>query len=70
MEAMSGAAGTDNARVLASAAAGDEIAFASIVAAHDDEMFRVCVAVCRDHAVATDAVQAAWAIAWRTTRWP
>lgn len=52
-------------RVLESAAAGDEVAFARIVEAHDEAMFRVCVAVARDPAVAADAVQAAWAIAWR-----
>jgi RNA polymerase sigma factor (sigma-70 family) len=68
MEAMSGAARTDHAGVLASAAAGDEVAFANIVATHDDEMYRVCVAVCRDHTVAADAVQAAWTIAWRKLR--
>ena len=62
---MSGAVRMDAAAVLASAAAGDEVAFARIVEAHDDEMYRVCVAVCRDHAIASDGVQAAWAIAWR-----
>ena len=65
MEAISGAVRMDVAGVLASAAAGDEIAFARIVEAHDEEMYRVCVAVGRDHAIAADGVQAAWAIAWR-----
>ncbi len=65
MEALSGAVRMDVARVLASAAKGDEMAFARLVEAHDDAMYRVCVAVCRDHAVASDAVQAAWTIAWR-----
>jgi RNA polymerase sigma-70 factor (ECF subfamily) len=51
--------------VLASAVAGDEAAFAHIVSSYDDEMYRVCVAVCRDRTVAADAVQSAWAIAWR-----
>jgi RNA polymerase sigma factor (sigma-70 family) len=65
MEAISGAVRMDVARVLASAAGGDEIAFARIVEAHDDAMYRVCVAVSRDHAIASDGVQAAWTIAWR-----
>jgi RNA polymerase sigma factor (sigma-70 family) len=65
MEAMSGTVRQDVAGVLAAAAAGDEIAFARIVAVHDEEMYRVCVAVGRDEAIAADGVQAAWAIAWR-----
>jgi RNA polymerase sigma factor (sigma-70 family) len=65
MEAMAAATRLDIEGVLASAAAGDELAFARIVAAHDDEMYRVCMAVGRDAAIAADGVQAAWAIAWR-----
>jgi RNA polymerase sigma factor (sigma-70 family) len=65
MEALSGAVRMDVAGVLASAARGDEMAFARIVEAHDDAMYRVCMAVCRDHAIASDGVQAAWTIAWR-----
>ena len=65
MEAMTGTVDRHTAEVFASAAAGDETAFARIVAAHDSEMYRVCVAVCRDQTIAADAVQAAWAIAWR-----
>jgi RNA polymerase sigma factor (sigma-70 family) len=65
MEALSGAVRVDVAGVLASAAKGDEMAFARLVEAHDDAMYRVCMAVGRDHAIAGDAVQAAWAIAWR-----
>ena len=64
MEAMTGTADQHTPEVFASAAAGDETAFARIVAAYDDEMYRVCVAVCRDQTIAGDAVQAAWAIAW------
>jgi RNA polymerase sigma factor (sigma-70 family) len=41
------------------------VAFARLVEAHDDAMFRVCMAVGRDHTIASDAVQAAWMIAWR-----
>ena len=65
MEAISGAVRMDVAGVLASAAKGDEIAFARLVEAHDDAMYRVCMAISRDHAIASDAVQAAWTIAWR-----
>src|SRR5262245_21018109 len=65
MEAMGGIVRLDIGGVLASAAAGDRVAFARIVEAYDDEMYRVCLAFCRDHAIAGDAVQAAWTIAWR-----
>ena len=65
MEALSGAVRMDVSRVLASAADGDEGAFARIVEAHDNEMYRICVAVSRDHAIAADGVQSAWVIAWR-----
>src|SRR5262249_21489295 len=65
MEAMASATRLDIEGVLASAAAGDELAFARIVDAHDDEMYRVCVAIGRDPAIAADGVQQAWTIAWR-----
>ena len=42
----------------------DDVAFTRIVETHDGGMYRVCVAVARDPAIAADAVQAAWAIAW------
>jgi RNA polymerase sigma factor (sigma-70 family) len=65
MEAMTGTADHELTQVLASAAAGDDVAFARIVAAYHGEMHRVCAFVCRDQAMAEDAVQAAWLIAWR-----
>lgn len=65
MEAMTRPADRDTTDAMAAAARGDEVAFARIVEAHDDEMYRVCVAVARDQAIAADAVQAAWGIAWR-----
>lgn len=65
---MSRAVRQDFTGVLASAAAGDEVSFARLVEAHDDAMYRVCVAVGRDHAIAADGVQAAWSIAWRKLR--
>ena len=47
------------------AAAGDEVAFARIVAAHRAEMVRVAYVVCDDWDLAQDAAQAALWIAWR-----
>ena len=51
--------------VLASAAEGDEFAFARIVDADHDDMRRVCAFITRDPDLAEDAVQTAWSIAWR-----
>ena len=50
--------------MIASAAAGDEYAFARIVAAYHEDMRRVCSFVTRDDALAEDAVQNAWSIIW------
>jgi RNA polymerase sigma-70 factor (ECF subfamily) len=51
--------------VVTRAATGDGAAFARIVAAHHDDMARVCFAICRDVDLAQEAVHAAWPIAWR-----
>ena len=51
--------------VIRSAASGDEAAFGHIVATYNDDMRRVCIVVTRDESLADDAVQAAWAIAWK-----
>jgi RNA polymerase sigma-70 factor (ECF subfamily) len=51
-------------RLIASAAAGDEVAFASIVDAHHEDMRRVCVVVIGSEEIADDAVEAAWSKAW------
>jgi len=51
--------------VIERAAAGDEVAFARIVAAHHGDMARIAFLVSGDLDVAADAEQAAWAIAWR-----
>jgi RNA polymerase sigma-70 factor (ECF subfamily) len=48
-----------------SAASGDEAAFASLVAEHHASMARVAFVVCGEAETTQDAVQAAWAIAWR-----
>ena len=51
--------------LLASAAAGDEIAFRRIIAAYHDDMRRVCMAITDDRVIAEEATQAAWVIAWK-----
>jgi RNA polymerase sigma factor (sigma-70 family) len=65
MEAMTGAAGQDLTSVVASAAAGDDVAFARIVSTYHEDMRRVCAFVTRDDALAEEAVQAAWPTVWR-----
>jgi RNA polymerase sigma-70 factor (ECF subfamily) len=65
MEAVTRLAARQQEDVLASAAAGDEIAFRRIIAAHHEDMRRVCLVVVGDHAVAEEAVQAAWLVAWK-----
>jgi RNA polymerase sigma-70 factor (ECF subfamily) len=47
------------------AVAGDETAFAQIVEAYGRDLFRVAYVVAGDQALAEDAAQAAWSIAWR-----
>ena len=47
------------------ALAGDETAFARLVARHHRSMARVAYAIAGDIGTADDAVQNAWAIAWR-----
>ena len=65
MEAMARTVEQELLETVASAASGDEIAFARIVAAYNGEMHRVCVVVARDRVIAEEAVQAAWLVAWR-----
>jgi len=47
------------------AIAGDELAFARIVAAYHLDLVRVAYVTCGDAALAEDAAQAAWWICWR-----
>jgi len=47
------------------AAAGDEVAFARLVAEHHAAMARVAYVICADAEITRDAVQAAWTVAWR-----
>ena len=65
MEAVTRMATRQQADTLASAAAGDEIAFQHIIAAHPEDLRRVCQAISGDHAIADDATQAAWLVAWK-----
>jgi RNA polymerase sigma-70 factor (ECF subfamily) len=65
MGAMSARATEDLTGLIASAIDGDEVAFARIVAANHEDMRRFCLYVTRDRAIADEAVQAAWSIAWR-----
>jgi RNA polymerase sigma factor (sigma-70 family) len=53
------------ASVVALAGAGDEAAFAQLVAAYHADMARVAFAACGDRELAEDAVQSAWLVAWR-----
>jgi RNA polymerase sigma-70 factor (ECF subfamily) len=53
---------------LQQAVAGDEAAFARIVAAYHADMIRVAYGICGEPDLALDAVQAAWFIAWRKLR--
>ena len=62
---MTRTAGRQLAGVLSAAVAGDEIAFRWIIAAYHEDMRRVAAYVAADHAVAEEATQAAWLIAWR-----
>jgi len=54
--------------IVARAAGGDQAAFAGLVAEHHASMARVAFAITGDGESAADAVQTAWAIAWRRLR--
>jgi RNA polymerase sigma-70 factor (ECF subfamily) len=51
--------------VIERAIAGDENAFAEIVAAHHGDMARIAFFVCGDLDIAEEAEQSAWAVAYR-----
>ena len=53
------------AAMVSRAIAGDEMAFARIVAAHQDDLSRVAYVVTRDVDLAHEAVQDTWTICWR-----
>ena len=56
------------ASTVALAGAGDEAAFAELVATYHADLARVAFAVCGDRELAEDAVQSAWLVAWRKLR--
>lgn len=56
---------TGAAAAIAPAVAGDEAAFARIIATYHADLMRVAYVVCGDNELAGDAVQSAWTIAWR-----
>jgi RNA polymerase sigma-70 factor (ECF subfamily) len=55
----------DQTALVRAAASGDGVAFERLVALHHEDLRRVCSLVTGNDSVADDAVQAAWAIAWR-----
>ena len=65
MEAHTRVAQRERTGVIAAAVAGDEIAFRRLVAAHHDDMRRVCAYISGDLAIAEDATEAAWVVAWK-----
>ena len=56
------------ASTVALAGAGDEAAFAQLVAIYHADMARVAFVACGDRELAEDAVQSAWLVAWRKLR--
>ena len=56
------------ASTIALAGAGDEAAFASLVAVYHADMARVAFVARGDRELAEDAVQSAWLVAWRKLR--
>lgn len=53
---------------VALAAAGDEVAFGRLVAAHQAQMTRVAYVIIGDRSLAQDATQSAWIAAWTRLR--
>lgn len=60
--------GTVATTTVALAGAGDEAAFAQLVATFHADMARVAFVACGDRELAEDAVQSAWLVAWRRLR--
>ncbi len=60
--------GPMSASTVALAATGDEAAFARLVGAYHADLARVAYVLCGDRALAEDAVQSAWLVAWRKLR--
>jgi RNA polymerase sigma-70 factor (ECF subfamily) len=60
--------GSTVASTVTLAGAGDETAFAQLVATYHTDMARVAFVACGDRELAADAVQSAWLVAWRKLR--
>ena len=54
----------ESGTIVERAVAGDEVAFAEIVAAHHGDMARIAYLVVGDHDIAEEAEQSAWAVAF------
>jgi len=65
MEAATATHAATGAELIELAASGDSAAFTEIVRQHHVDMLKVCLAIAGDSTVAEEAVQAAWALAWR-----
>jgi RNA polymerase sigma-70 factor, ECF subfamily len=65
MEALTRMTDRRSSDALSSAAAGDEVAFRHVIAEHHEAMRRVCRAITGEDAMADDAVQATWLVAWK-----
>jgi len=65
MEVVTRMVDRDRIDVLASAVAGDEVAFRRIISLHHEDMRRVCLAISGDPVIAEEATQAAWLVAWK-----
>ena len=68
LSGMTGLTTAGSMTALQEAVAGDETAFARIVATYHADMVRVAYGICGEPDLALDAVQAAWLIAWRKLR--
>lgn len=68
MGAMAGAADHQLVGYVESAAAGDEYAFAHIIAELHDQVFGICMIVCRDRQMAEESAQSTWSQVWRKLR--
>jgi RNA polymerase sigma-70 factor (ECF subfamily) len=65
MEAVTRVAARQRTDVTASAVVGRDVELRHIIAAHHEDMRRVCLAISGDVAIADEAVQAAWLVAWK-----
>ncbi len=65
MGAMATAADQQLVGYVESAVAGDEYAFARIVAALHEHVYSICMIVCRDRQLAEESAQSTWSQVWR-----